>query len=121
MVHPKKPKIPSHIGLMNPLLKALFQLGGSGTADEILAAVIAVTGMDETTTTARLRPEAGDPTKPAYRLAWARAYLKKAGYLTNNGNGVWSLTEKAWHEKTVKPSLIKKLLRAPNASADKEP
>ncbi|WP_407682480.1 winged helix-turn-helix domain-containing protein [Providencia stuartii] len=28
-------------------------------------------------------------------MAWARTYLKKAGYLENSSRGVWSLTDKA--------------------------
>jgi len=28
-------------------------------------------------------------------LAWARTYLKKAGFLENSSRGVWALTDKA--------------------------
>src|SRR4051812_44375856 len=40
-----------------------------------------------------------DPAKPdrgeaQYRAAWARTYLKQAGYITNPKRGVWTTSEK---------------------------
>jgi restriction system protein len=37
-------------------------------------------------------PEHGGRSEVAYRIAWARTYLKAAGLVTNSERGVWSLT-----------------------------
>lgn len=37
-------------------------------------------------------PEHGGQSEVAYRIAWARYYLKNAGLSTNSERGVWSLT-----------------------------
>tara|TARA_Y100001938_G_scaffold140187_1_gene208043 strand:- start:111 stop:845 length:735 start_codon:yes stop_codon:yes gene_type:complete len=45
-------------------------------------------------------------TKIGYRLAWARTYLKKAGYLENSSRGVWALTEKARSIDSIDPKTV---------------
>lgn len=47
----------------------------------------------------------------AYRLAWARTYLKKYGFLDNSGRGIWALTQKGKEEKEVRPSEVLKYVR----------
>ncbi|MEE2003045.1 restriction endonuclease [Alkalimonas sp. MEB108] len=81
--------------LMSPLLKALFSLGGSGSIDEIYEAVVEQENFDEQTLAVLHNPEKSSQTEIHYRLAWARTYLKKAGYLENSSRGVWALTDKA--------------------------
>lgn len=81
--------------LMNPLLKALKKLGGSATIDELYEAVVEQENFDEDTLGVLHNPERSNQTEVSYRLAWARTYLKKAGYLDNSSRGVWALTDKA--------------------------
>ncbi|MES9843249.1 MAG: restriction endonuclease [Candidatus Sedimenticola sp. 6PFRAG5] len=87
--------------LMLPLLKALVNLGGSGSIDEIYEEVVELESFDEETLAVLHNPEKSNQTEIGYRLAWARTYLKKAGYLENSSRGVWALTEKAKKADTI--------------------
>lgn len=81
--------------LMQPLIIALNNLGGSGSIDEIYEEVVELEKFDEQTLAVLHNPEKSSQTEVGYRLAWARTYLKKAGYLENSSRGVWALTDKA--------------------------
>lgn len=81
--------------LMLPLMKALVNLGGSGSIDEIYEEVVKLEKFDEEILATLHNPEKSSQTEIGYRLAWARTYLKKAGYLENSSRGVWALTDKA--------------------------
>ena len=74
--------------LMLPLIKALVNLGGSGSVDELYEAVIKLENFDEKTLAVLHNSEKSSQTEIGYRLAWARTYLKKAGYLENSSRGV---------------------------------
>lgn len=80
--------------LMLPLMKALVNLGGSGSIDEIYEKVVELEKFDEKMLAILHNPEKSNQTEIGYRLAWARTYLKKAGYLDNSSRGVWALTDK---------------------------
>ena len=88
-------KMVTYDQLMLPLIKALVNLGGSGSIDEIYESVVELEKFDEETLAILHNPEKSSQTEIGYRLAWARTYLKKAGYLENSSRGVWALTEKA--------------------------
>ncbi|MGI1968903.1 restriction endonuclease [Shewanella baltica] len=88
-------KMVTYDQLMLPLMKALVNLGGSGSIDEIYESVVELEKFDEETLAILHNPEKSSQTEIGYRLAWARTYLKKAGYLENSSRGVWALTEKA--------------------------
>ena len=88
-------KIVTYDQLMVPLMKALVKLGGSGSIDEIYETVVDIEKFDEETLAILHSPEKSSQTEIGYRLAWARTYLKKAGYLENSSRGVWALTDKA--------------------------
>ena len=81
--------------LMLPLMKALVNLGGSGSIDEIYETVVDIEKFDEETLAILHNPEKSSQTEIGYRLVWARTYLKKAGYIENSSRGVWALTDKA--------------------------
>ncbi|MDP1541038.1 MAG: restriction endonuclease [Moraxellaceae bacterium] len=88
-------KMVTYDQLMLPLMKALVNLGGSGSIDEIYEAVVELEKFDDETLAILHNPEKSSQTEIGYRLAWARTYLKKAGFLENSSRGVWALTEKA--------------------------
>lgn len=88
-------KMVTYDQLMLPLMKALVNLGGSGSIDEIYEAVVELEEFDEETLAILHNPEKSSQTEIGYRLAWARTYLKKAGFLENSSRGVWALTDKA--------------------------
>ncbi len=79
--------------LMNPLLTALRDLGGSGSVEEIYQRVILNLKLSDEVLSVLHDPEASNQTEVHYRLAWARTYLKKYGVLANSSRGVWSLTK----------------------------
>lgn len=79
---------------MIPLLQALKILGGSGTIDEIYEKVIELMGLSDEILDIS-HGESGNQSEVAYRLAWARTYLKKYGVLENSARGVWSIAKDA--------------------------
>lgn len=78
--------------LMNPVLQALKQLGGSGTNEEINNKVAEIARIPAEQLEVLHNPEKGGMTEIEYRLMWTRTYLKKYGLLDNSSRGVWSLT-----------------------------
>ena len=104
-------QIPTFDSLMNPLLKALFALGGSGSIDEIYEKVLELEKVDEDISSVPHNPEKSNQTELAYRLAWARTYLKKYGFLENSSRGVWALTTLAKEKKHVSPQDVIKVVK----------
>jgi restriction system protein len=83
--------VPQYYEFLSPALQAVSELGGSASITEMVEAVIKLeTFTDEEQ--AVLHND-GPQTEIAYRLAWARTYLKGMGLLTNSQRGVWTLTE----------------------------
>lgn len=103
--------MPTFDSLMNPLLNALFALGGSGSIDEIYEKVIELESIEEDISTMLHNPEKTNLTEVGYRLAWARTYLKKFGFLENSSRGVWSLTLLAKEKKKVSPQMVVREVR----------
>jgi restriction system protein len=80
--------------LMNPVLQALKQLGGSGTNEEINTKVAEIAKIPGEQLEVLHNPEKGGMTEIEYRLMWTRTYLKKYGIIDNSSRGVWALTAK---------------------------
>lgn len=104
-------QMPTFDYLMNPLLDALFALGGSGSIDEIYEKVLELEEIDEEISSIPHNPEKSNLTEVGYRLAWARTYLKKFGFLENSTRGVWALTSLAKEQKRVDPQTVVKEVR----------
>lgn len=83
--------VPSYSELLLPTLRAVREIGDSGTIEEIVERVIENEGFSEL----QQAVTHGDGRKSEleYRLAWARTYLKRMGALHNSERGVWSTTE----------------------------
>ncbi len=105
-------KLPSFDALMIPLVEALNELGGSGSVEEIYFKVIELTNFHEEILSQLHDTEKSSQTEVAYRLAWARTYLKKYGFLENSSRGVWALTEKARNSPVFKPDEVVAFVRA---------
>lgn len=103
--------LPTFDQLLNPLIKALRALGGSGSIQEIYDKVVEVERLSEQVLS-QPHGESGDQTEVAYRLAWARSYLKKFGLLENSKRGVWSLTAQAKDLDKVNPQEVVRAVRA---------
>ncbi len=78
--------VPTYDQVMWPALAALKEIGGSASIQEHLEKVVEIMDLPEEVQSV-LHGE-GPGTEVAYRLAWARTYLKKAGALENSGRGV---------------------------------
>jgi restriction system protein len=98
--------------LMQPLVKALVSLGGSASIDEMYEEVVELENFDEETLAVLHNPEKSSQTEVGYRLAWARTYLKKAGYLENSARGVWALTDKARNSEQIDSQKIVNYVRS---------
>ena len=86
-----KKKCPPYPFFFIPTLKALEELNGSGSNEEIYKKVVSLINLP-----ADVLNEMHDFTKTEveYRIAWAKTYLKKYGALDNKKSRIWSLTAK---------------------------
>lgn len=87
------PAVPPARTLYLPTLRALGDLGGSGTIQEIVERVIENEGYDEETQA--LPHRTGGRTELEYRLAWARTHLRMAGLLENRARALRTSISKA--------------------------
>jgi restriction system protein len=105
-------KLPTFDRLMNPLLRSLRALGGSGSVEEIYDKVVEIENLPDDVLSQLHDPEKSNQTEVAYRLAWARTYLKKYGFLENSIRGVWALTAKAKETEQVDPQDVVRTVRS---------
>jgi restriction system protein len=82
--------VPTYDSMMNPLLIALDELGGSGTIEEIDQKTIELMKIPEEILEMP-HGEKGYKSEVEYRLAWTKTYLKRYGLLENSNRGIWSL------------------------------
>lgn len=103
--------------LMQPLIHALVTLGGSASNDEMYETVVEQETFDDEMLAVLHNPDKSNQTEIAYRLAWARTYLKKAGYLENSAQGVWALTDKGKESTKINSSAIVKFVKSEDKKA----
>lgn len=89
--------------LFNPVLKAIRNLGGSGSNPEIEEEVIKILSLTDEEINDIHRDST---TKLNYRLRWARNYLKRYGILENSQRGIWALTENGKKVNKVDPKEV---------------
>lgn len=104
-------KVPKFHELMNPLLQALHELGGSGSVNEIYEKVVEKLDLPEKILDILHNPEKSNQTKVEYRLAWARTYLKKYGILDNSSRGVWIIVPDKSDIKKIDPKQVAREVR----------
>ncbi|MGE4313887.1 MAG: restriction endonuclease [Pseudobdellovibrionaceae bacterium] len=83
---------PTYDSLIWPTLKALKELGGSASNQELIDKIIELEGYSEDIQ--KIPHTDGRQTKIEYNSAWARTYLKKYGAINNASKGVWILLDK---------------------------
>jgi restriction system protein len=98
--------IPTYDSMMNPLIQALKNLGGSGTIEEIFIEVARILNLSDEQLEVLHNPEKGTQTEVEYRLAWTRTYLKKFGLLENSSRGVWALTLEGRSTDEINPADV---------------
>lgn len=75
----------------NPVLKAIWELGGSASPSEVRRAIVASLKLSEADQTDTMKSGAS---RFENQVAWARFYLVKAGLLDARQRGTWALTER---------------------------
>ena len=103
-------KVPKREQLMNPVVAALRELGGSGSIEEIYERVTEHLNLPESILSVLHDPQNSNRTELQYELAWARTYLKKFGIIENQGRAVWALSKKAEQHKTVDGSEVMRVV-----------
>ncbi len=84
--------LPSFDELIVPTVKALIELGGSGTIEEINTKVYEIAHISDDILQIP-HGEKGSINEVDYRLAWSRTYLRKFGLLENSSRGIWALSK----------------------------
>jgi restriction system protein len=105
--------MPSVDDLMNPTLEALHALGGSASISELLEQ-ITETEKFSAEVIEQIHPGKSNQTEVAYRLAWARTYLKIYGLIENSGRGVWALTIQGSKTKNINSKYVRRFFREQN-------
>lgn len=109
--------LPTFDKLMNPVIQALKQLGGSGTVEEINRKVTEIAGLSDEQLEVLHDSDKGSQTEVEYRLAWARTYLKKYDVLENSSRGVWALTAKGRQLDQVNPQAVRRFVQTQKKQA----
>lgn len=106
-----KTDLPTFDTLMNPLIEALKELGGSGTIEEINNRTTGIAGLSDGQLEVMHNPDKGGRTEVEYRLAWTRTYLKKYGVLENSSRGIWALTPEGRRLDRVDPKTVRRFVQ----------
>lgn len=92
--------------LFEPTLKALHVLGGSASVQEIEETVADLLNLSE----AKISDiHSGNITKFSFRLAQARNYLRRAGFIDSSTRDIWSLTKAGTNLTRIDIGVIKAL------------
>lgn len=101
-------RVPRLTELILPTFQALKELGGSGKNDEILACVIQNLHLPDAMVDLPHNGRAS-LSELAYRLAWARTYLKTYGVIENSSRCVWSILPEYTQVETLD---VKRIVQA---------
>ena len=107
--------------LINPVLQALKELGGSGTNEEINTKVYEIAHVPSDQLDILHNPSKGGMTEIEYRMMWTRTYLKKFGIIENSSRGIWALTPKGSSIDKVDEKEVVKFVRELNKKEKKIP
>jgi restriction system protein len=102
--------LPNFDELLVPTIKALQELGGSGSIEEINSKVYVIAEISDETLQTPHGLE-GTVSEVDYRLAWSRTYLKKFGLLENSSRGIWALSMSDITINELDPIEIAKAVR----------
>ena len=94
-----KKNVPTFDELMLPTLQALKRLGGSASIDELVPEIVRLLELPQEV--ADVPHGSTGRTELEYRSAWARTYLRKAGFIENSERGIWALTPAGSQSESV--------------------
>lgn len=105
-------KLPQFHALMNPTIKAIQELGGSGSIEEITTKVLNMINLPDEVLSIPHKLEENSRTEIEYRLAWARTYLKRYGIVDNSERGVWVIVPEKRNINKVDPKKVIEYFRS---------
>jgi restriction system protein len=106
-----KNSLPTYDTMMNPLLRAMKELGGSGTVEEINSKVAEILGLHDEQLDILHDSKRGGQTEFEYRLAWTRSYFKRYSILENSSRGIWALTPEGRNLAEVNEKEVVRVVR----------
>jgi len=102
--------VPKYDEMYNEILVAMRELGGSASVQELENEVAKILKLSEVDLS--ILQEKHNRTQYSYRLAWARTYLRYAGYLDNTERGVWALSVKGASARTLDKDEVNRTAKA---------
>jgi restriction system protein len=111
--------IPTYDELIIPTIKALQELGGSGSIEEINSKVYVIAEISDDILQIT-HNDKGTMSAVDYRLAWSRTYLKKFGLLENSSRGIWALSKSDIDINEIDPIAIVNTVKKQSKSATSE-
>lgn len=112
MSKPRKYTVPRYPNLMNPILRALKENGGSCTIGEIHDKVLEQLKLPKVTV--EELHNNSNQSELDYQLAWARTYLRKYGAIDSSSRGVWSIVQGYPETAEVDPREVVRTVRGNN-------
>ncbi len=85
--------LPTYDELIIPTVKALIELGGSGSIEEINSKVYEIAKIPDEILEIPHGEDGRSDSEVDYRLAWSRTYLRKYGIIENSARGIWALSK----------------------------
>jgi len=96
-------KVPQHFRYIIPIVEVLKELGGSGSASEVIDSIVEKLGISEQEL---LEINKRGQSKIQRQIYWAKYFLAQTGYLSSSKWGVWNLTEKGLKFDFSRENLI---------------
>ena len=90
-------KGPEFVRFFRPIVEALKEKGGSGTASEVIDRAIERLGLSEAQQNVELQ---SGGSRVRNQAQWARHYLFRAGIIASSARGIWKLTEQGMQVDT---------------------
>ncbi|MER9017694.1 restriction endonuclease [Mesorhizobium sp. M0898] len=112
-----KATVPPFAEFFVPVLRALDALGGSASIEEIDDKTAVLMNVSDAARTVLVGD--GPRSKFDYRCAWARSWLKNAGFTNNSERGVWALTAEGRAALSLNPDEIVRSVRRADAALRK--
>ena len=114
---PAPVRVPIFWEYIAPIIDVLRKRGGSASVQDLVAEVPVAMGLSSEQI-AFPHGDAGNQSEVAYRMAWARTYLKKAGLIENVALGKWTLTDAGRTAEHVDGRAIARQVREQRSEED---
>jgi len=106
--------IPKFEDLFQYVIDVLFNHDGVASVDTMQLEVAETLGLSDEERQRTHNPDEGYRTVLGYRLAWARTYLKQAGYVNSPKRKIWVLSEIGYSNQLINKGDIIRLARKEN-------